>query len=353
VAVTLATVVQKDMPVEVRAIGSVEAYSVVSVQSQVSGELQKVLFQEGDTVKAGQTLFQLDRRPFAAALQEAIARRDHDQVLLGNAKKDANRYQELAGKRYVSGADLEHVQAQADALEASLRADRSAVEAARLNLQYATIRSPIDGRTGSLLVNAGNVVKANDKALVVIRQVKPIYVRFSLPEHDLPGVRARMAEGKPAVEAWPRDQAAAPEKGELSLVENAVDAATGTIELKAVFANESERLWPGQYVDVSLELQIEHGATVAPAAAVQQSRDGEYAFVLGADDTVEQRKVTVLRTVREEAVIGSGLSAGDQVVTDGQMQLVSGAKVVRKPAPGAGQPAAPAAPAAAHEDASP
>ncbi len=337
------------MPVEVRAIGSVEAFSVVSVQSQVSGELQKVLFHEGDTVKAGQILFQLDRRPFHAALQEAIARKDHDRALLENAKKEVARYRDLAGKRYVSGADLDGVQANAAALEASLRADRSAVEAAKLNLQYATIRSPIDGRTGSLLVNAGNVIKANDKALVVIRQVKPIYVRFSLPEHDLPGVRARMAKDKPTVEAWPRDQSGSPERGELSLVENSVDAATGTIELKAVFANDNERLWPGQYTDVSLELGIEHDATVIPAAAVQQSRDGEYVFVLGADDTVEQRKVTVKRTVGEEAVVASGLSAGDQVVTDGQMQLVSGSKVLRKPAPGADQPAAAAA-ADSHED---
>jgi len=322
------------MPVDIKAIGSVEAFSVVSVQAQVGGELQKVQFNEGDLVSKGQVLFVLDRRPFDAAMRELVARRDRNQVLADNAKRELARYESLMGKDYVSQEDFERAKANADAFEASLRADRSAVEAASINLQYATIRSPIDGRTGSLLVHAGNVVKPNDKALVVIRQVKPIYVRFSVPEQLVSSIRERMREGKPPVEAFARDRASEPERGELTLIENSVDRATGTIELKALFSNEQERLWPGQYVDVVLELGVERDAVVAPAAAVQQSRDGEFVFVVGSDGVATMRKVTVLRTLEQHSVIGSGLDPEEVVVTDGQVQLVSGSRVEVKPSAG-------------------
>ena len=322
------------MPVDIKAIGSVEAFSVVSVQAQVGGELQKVQFNEGDLVSKGQVLFVLDRRPFDAAMRELVARRDRNQVLADNAKRELARYESLMGKDYVSQEDFERAKANADAFEASLRADRSAVEAASINLQYATIRSPIDGRTGSLLVHAGNVVKPNDKALVVIRQVKPIYVRFSVPEQLVSSIRERMREGKPPVEAFARDRASEPERGELTLIENSVDRATGTIELKALFSNEQERLWPGQYVDVVLELGVERDAVVAPAAAVQQSRDGEFVFVVGSDGVATMRKVTVLRTLEQHSVIGSGLEPEEVVVTDGQVQLVSGSRVEVKPSAG-------------------
>ena len=349
VPVTVAKVVRKAMPIDIKAIGSVEAFSVVSVQAQVGGELQKVQFNEGDIVSKGQVLFVLDRRPFDAAMRELVARRDRNQVLADNAKRELARYESLMGKDYVSREDFERAKANADAFEASLRADRSAVEAASINLQYATIRSPIDGRTGSLLVHAGNVVKPNDKALVVIRQVSPIYVRFSVPEQLVSSIRERMREGKPSVEAIARDRAAEPERGELTLIENSVDRATGTIELKALFSNEQERLWPGQYVDVVLELGVERDAVVAPAAAVQQSRDGEFVFVVGSDGVATMRKVTVLRTLEQQSVIGSGLEPDDVVVTDGQVQLVSGSRVEVKPSAvsGAGSNAAASPPGSA------
>jgi multidrug efflux system membrane fusion protein len=332
IPVTVAEAVQKAMPIEIAAVGRVEEVAVVSVLAQVGGRVEKVHFQEGDTVEKGDLLFSLDRRPFEAALREAVARRDRDRVLADNAKSDLKRYGSLVEKDYVSREQFDQVQTQAAALDATLRADQSAVESAELNLQYATIRSPIDGRTGSLLVDQGNVVKANDKPLVVIRQVKPIHVRFSVPERYLPRIRQRLAGGKPGVRASASDRAGEPVRGELNFVENAVDTSTGTIGLKALFPNDDEALWPGQYVDVVLELSVEPDAVVVPAAAIQQSRDGEQAFVLRENGTVQLRNVSVLRTTDEQAVIGKGIAPGEKVVTDGQLLLVNGARAEVKQA---------------------
>ncbi|HNS95952.1 MAG TPA: efflux RND transporter periplasmic adaptor subunit [Polyangiaceae bacterium] len=327
VPVLVEKVVRKTMPVDIKATGSIEAYSVVSVQAQVGGQLQKVGFNEGDMVRKDQVLFVLDRRPFDAAMRELVARRDRNQVLIDNAKRELARYDSLLEKDYVSKEDYDRAKANVDALEASLRADRSAVDAASINLQYATIRSPIEGRTGSLLVQPGNVVKPNDKALVVIRQVKPIFARFSVPEQYVASIRQRMREGKPSVTAHVRDGSPEPEHGELTMLENTVDSATGTIELKALFANELERLWPGQYVDVVLQLRVQQDAIVVPASAIQQSREGEFVYVVSAEGVASVRKVVVNRSVGQESVIESGLSPDEVVVTDGQLQLTSGSKV--------------------------
>jgi len=343
VPVTVARVIQKTMPVNVAAVGNVEHYAVVSVAPQVSGQVQRVHFKEGDNVKRGDLLFTLDRRPFLAALREANAKRERDEVLAANAKRDLERYHGLVAKGYVSREQFDKTRATAEAAQATLRAERSAVETAKLELQYATIRSPIDGRTGSLLVNEGNVVKANDKPLLVIRQVRPIYVRFTVPEQVVSIIRARYAASKIAVEVAPRDHAGPPARGELTFIENYVDVSSGTIGLKAVFPNTDEALWPGQYVDVVLKLRTEANAVVAPAAAIQQTREGQAVFVLRPDKTVTLRKVTVVRTIDEEAVIGKGLSPAEMVVTDGQLQLTDGSRVEVKST----EPAGPASHAGA------
>lgn len=327
VPVRVGKVVSKDMPVEVRAIGNVVAYAVVSVVPQVDGQITKVHIREGDRVKQGQLLFSIDARPYDAALRQARARLQQNEVQRANAKAEFERYTELVEKGYVSREQFEQKRTTAEAMAAAVAADKSAIDQALLNLQYTTIRSPIDGRAGSLLVDRGNVVRANDKPLVVLRQVQPVYVRFSVPEQYLSAIRERMAAGSLPVEAMPKDYQGKPAVGELTFLDNTVDTATGTIELKAQFANDDELLWPGQYVDVVLRLRTEQGATVVPQSAIQQARDGSYAFVIGPGPAAVLRKVEIKRQIGEEVVIESGLRPGEVVVTDGQLQLTDGAKV--------------------------
>jgi len=333
VPVTIDGVEQKQMSVAVSAVGNVEAFALVSVIAQVGGRVEKVHFKEGDAVRRGDLLFTLDRRPFEAALGQARAQLERDRVLAANAESDLKRYETLVGKEYVSREQFEKLQTQVTALQATLRADQSAAESARLNLQYATIRSPIDGRTGSLLVDQGNVVKANDKPLVVIRQVQPIYIRFSVPERYLARIRQSISKEKLRVEARIPDAEEGPVLGELSFMDNTVDTATGTVGLKALFPNSEEALWPGQYVDVTLRLSVEANAIVVPAAALQQSSEGDFVLLLRDDQSVTIRKVKVSRIENEQAVIREGLSPGEKVVTDGQFQLTEGSKVVIKNAP--------------------
>lgn len=332
VPVTISQVVRKAMPVQVSAVGNVEAYREVSVVAQVGGRVEKVHFTEGDTVRKGDILFSLDRRPFETALHQAQAQLDRNRLLAANATSDLKRYQTLVSKDYVSQEQFEKLQTQVAALEATLRADQSAVETATLNLQYATIRSPIDGRTGSLLVDQGNVVKANDKPMVVIRQVQPIFVRFAIPEKFLSRIRRHITEEKLRVQAVAPDMEAEPMSGELTFMENTVDTSTGTVGLKALFSNSQERLWPGQYVDVNVLLSLEPNVIVIPAVAVQKSSEGDYVLVLREDRTVTVRKIKVSRIENEQAVIAQGLKPGEQVVTDGQFQLTQGSKVVIKKA---------------------
>ncbi len=341
VPVTVAKVQLKNVPLLVRAIGNVEPIRSVTVRPQISGVLLRVLFDEGQEVKKGDLLFEIDPRPLQAALAQAQAMLARDKANLHDAQATARRYAALVKKEYVTQQQAENAEAQAQALQAAVAADEAAVQNARLSLAYAQIRAPVSGRTGSLLVHAGNVVKANDDKLVVIDQLQPIYVGFSVPEQVLPQVRARGASSRLQVEAAPalKDQNGNPEqkaggamkgetqKGTLTFVDNSVDPQTGQIRLKATFDNKDESLWPGAFVDVTLTLGEQQGALVAPAEAVQRGQSGEYVFVVKGDHTVESRPVTVSRADQHEAVIEKGLQAGETVVTDGQLRLQQGTKV--------------------------
>ncbi|MEK6614201.1 MAG: efflux RND transporter periplasmic adaptor subunit [Candidatus Binatota bacterium] len=328
IPVSVAYVIQKTLPVQLRAVGIVEAYSTVSVRSQITGTLTNVHFKEGQDVKKGELLFTIDPRPFEAALKQVEANLARDLAQLENAVQQARRYGELVKKQYVSQEQYDQIRTNAGALEAVVQADRAAVENAKVQLGYCYIYSPVTGRTGSLLVNEGNLVRVNDATpLLVINQVSPIYVNFTLPEQNLQEIKKRMAGGKLGVQAIiPRNEAL-DEQGALGFVDNAVDRTTGTIRLKATFANDARRLWPGAFVNVLVTLAMQPDAVVVPSQAVQTGQEGQHVFVVKSDQTVELRKVIVNRTVNSEAVIDEGLKPGETVVTDGQFQLAPGVKV--------------------------
>jgi multidrug efflux system membrane fusion protein len=328
VPVTVATVVQKSMPIEIRVIGAVEAYSVVSVHAQITGQLTAVNFKEGDDITKGQLLFALDRRPLEAALLAAQANLQRDIAQAANAKVVAQRYADLAGRGIATTEQLETSRTSAAALDATVEADRAAVENAKVQLQYATISSPIEGRTGALMVHEGNLVRAADQApLVVINQVAPIYVSFSIPESRLPELKRFLALGTLQVEAKPPNEENPSSHGHITFVDNSVDQTTGTIRIKATFTNEDHRLWPGQFVNVIVALTKDPTAVVVPTAAVQVGQQGQYAYVVKADKTVEYRPVIVERTAGLETVIKSGLKPAEIVVTDGHLRLVAGTRV--------------------------
>ena len=337
--VSVAKVQQKSVPLELRVIGAVEAYSTVDVKAQVDGQLTEVHFTEGDDVRKGQLLFTIDRQPFEADLRRADASLARNQAESQNAKMQAERYTRLVGEGVVAKEQYEDVITKAEALEAAVRADKAAVENAKVRLAYTSIHSPIDGRTGSLRVHRGNIVKANDEksTLVVINQLTPIYSTFALPEQDLSQVRRYMSAGKLRVEATIPQDAGAPAEGTVSFVDNAVDRNTGTIRLKATFSNSDRRLWPGQFVNVVLTLSEEKDALVIPSQAVQTGQQGMFVWVVKPDLTVESRTVTVERTRQSESVIAQGLAAGETVVTDGQLRLMSGGRVqIKNPDNGGG-----------------
>lgn len=325
---TVAKAVQKAVPVEIRAIGTGEAYSTVSIKSQVNAEVETVHFQSGQLVKKGDLLFTLDRRPFQAALDQALGTLARDKAQAEIAAVQARRYAKLFQEGVAPKETADQNQATADASQAAARADEAAVEYAKLQLAYCTIDSPIDGQTGSVLVYPGNLVKQNDvPILVVINQITPIYVDFSIPEQNLADVKKYMAEGKLQVEATLPADPQHPEVGTLSFVDNAVDNTTGTIKLKGTFANARRRLWPGQFVNVVLRLAEQADAVVIPSQAVQTGQNGQYIFVVKPDMTVESRVVLVSRTVGGDSVVEKGIAPGETVVTDGQLRLVPGVKV--------------------------
>jgi len=332
VAVTAGRSETRDVPVEIRAVGSVEAKTTVSVRAQVGGVITRVAFREGDDVKAGDLLFQIDPRPYRAALDQAEANLARDAAKSVSAQADAERYAGLVRKDYVTQQEAQDMTTTATAALATLRADSAAVENARLDLEYCDIRSPISGRTGSLLIHAGNVVKANDAALVVINQIAPALVSFSVPERELPRIQAK-ARGAalPVVVVLPDSSATI--TGDLTFIDNAVDEATGTVLLKATFANRDRTLWPGQFVDVSLRLGTEPNSVVVPSSAVQAGQQGSYVYVIKPDKTVEMRPVTAGSQVDGFTVVETGLKSGEDVVTDGQLRLVPGAAVSVKSAP--------------------
>ncbi|MGH9509096.1 MAG: efflux RND transporter periplasmic adaptor subunit [Terriglobales bacterium] len=337
--VSVAKVEQKAVPLELRVIGAVEAYSTVDVKAQVDGQLTEVHFTEGQDVRKGQLLFTIDRQPFEADLRRAEASLARNQAEAQNAQMQAARYTRLVGEGVVAKEQYEDVMTKAEALEAAVRADKAAVENAKVRLAYTSIHSPIDGRTGSLRVHRGNIVKANDEksTLVVINQLTPIYSSFALPEQDLSEVRRYMGAGKLKVEATiPRD-AGPPAEGLVTFVDNAVDRNTGTIRLKATFPNNDRRLWPGQFVNVVLTLAEQKDALVVPSDAVQTGQQGLFVWVVKPDLTVESRPVTVARTRQNESVIAQGVSAGDTVVTDGHLRLMPGGRVqIKNPSNGGG-----------------
>ena len=332
--VTVSTVIQKTVPVQLRAIGNVEAYSTVSVKSQIGGELIRIHFKEGQDVKKGDILFTIDPRPYEAALKQAEANLARDTAQLENARVDARRYGELVSKGYVAQQQYDQIQTNAAALEATVLADKAAVENAKLQLSYCFIHFPIDGRTGSLLSHQGDMIKANaDNPMVVINQIQPIYVTFSIPEQHLQQIKRYMAEGKLKGEAIIPGDENSPVQGIVTFVDNTVDTSTGTIKLKGTFENKGKRLWPGQFVNVVLTLTTQPDAIVVPSQAVQTGQQGLYVFVVKSDLTVESRPVVTGRNLDGEVVIEKGLEPGEQVVTDGQLRLVPGAKVEIKSTP--------------------
>lgn len=324
VAVRTAVAVEKRAPIEVRAVGRIVSNRSVALRPQVSGVLRSARFREGDAVVEGQVLLQIDPRPYEAALAEARARRDQERVRAENAAAEAARLAALAAKDLVARQEFDAAKAAAAAAEAGVAAAEAAVQRAELNLAWTSIRAPISGRTGRLLVQPGNLVSANaPEPLVTIEQLRPVHAAFSIPERHLALLRAR---GKaPAVEV--RTSAGQVVAGTVEFIDNAVDPATGTILLKARIPNEDEALWPGQIVDVTVALAERERAIVVPAAAVSQGQQGDFVFVVRADRTVELRPVQVDQVGEGEAVLGHGVAAGETVVTEGQLKLVPGATV--------------------------
>ena len=326
-AVEAATATAKDIPVQVKAIGNVRPYSFVQVKALVGGTLLKVGFKEGQDVKTGDLLFQINPQPFEIALAQAEAQLARDQAQLKNAEDDARRYVDLVQKDYVTQEHYEQLVSDAEVQRDVVKGDQALVDNARLNLDYCTIRSPIEGRTGSLVVYPGNLVKANDTGpLVVINQVLPIYVAYAVPEQNLGPIKAYRAQGQVTTEAYLQGQEK-PVQGKLTFVDNAIDTTTGTISLKSTFPNADRALWPGQFVNVVLTLTVEKGVVTVPTQAVQAGQNGAYVMVIKKDMTVESRPVTVARTYGYDSVISQGLSSGERVVTEGLLRLAPGAKV--------------------------
>ena len=329
VPVTAAVAERRSVPRTLEATGSVEPVATVAIQSQVTGVLQRVLFTEGQDVRAGQVLFEIDPRTYRAALEGAQAALARDLSQVATARENARRLAEL-GPDYATRQQIEQAQANADALAATVRADSAAVESARLELQYATIRSPISGRAGSLLVRPGNLVRANEgDPLVVINQLSPILVRFSLPATHLADIRRYRPE---TLHVRARPAGGQDSAGSLAFVDNAVDTATGTILLKGRFDNRNGALWPGQFVAVTLQLEVDDGALVVPSKAVIEGQQGAYVFVDKAYRTTEVRNVRVARAAGDVTVLDGGVEPGERVVTDGQLRLTQGAKVEIKEA---------------------
>ena len=328
VPVTTAAVITKMVPVRLYAIGNVEPYTTVAVKARVDGQLVSVHFKEGDEVRKGSVLFEIDPRPFAASLKQAQANLLKDKALLDRASQQEKRYKDLLGKNFISPDAYEQVRTNAETAAATVSADEAAIENAKLSLEYCTIRAPVTGYAGRIQLQQGNLVKANDtNPMVTINQVVPIYASFSVPEQNVADVRRYQAGGELKVAASFANSVHPPVAGRLSFVDNAADATTGTIKLKAEFPNTDKALWPGQFVNVVLTLHEQKDAIVAPSAAVQSGPTGEYVFVVKPDSTVELRNIKIARAEGDDTVVASGLQAGDQVVIVGQLRLAPGTKV--------------------------
>jgi multidrug efflux system membrane fusion protein len=342
IPVTTADVVQRDVPVWLEGLGNVAAFYTVTVKTQVDGRIDKVLFKEGQRVKKGDVLVQIDPRPFAIQLESAQAALARDQANLKNARLNLDRYKTLSQQNLIAVQQYTDQQASVDQLDAQLRADQATIDAARLNLDYARITSPIDGVTGVRLVDPGNVVHASDTGgLVVVTQLDPIAVFFTLPEDDLPEINEAAAGGtKLDVEALSRDGDKPLGKGTLSVIDNEINQQTATIRLKAIFDNPQSLLWPNQFVKARLHLETRHDALVVPAAAVQHGPNGTFVYVVAPDQTAQVKPVDVLATQGDVAVLKSGVAPGDHVVVEGQAQIRPGSKVAPKPATASASPSA-------------
>ena len=331
VPILAAKVQQKTVSDTIRAIGRVEAFSTVDVKAQVNGQVMQVHFRQGQDVKQGNLLFTIDPRPFEAALNQAEANLAKDRAQFKQAEADRQRYGFLLKQGVESRQQYDQAEATAASLKAAMQADEAAVQTARLNLEYCTIRAPIDGRTGDLLVHPGNLVKPDaDTAMVVINQIRPVYVDFAIPEQQLPAVREYMAEHKLPVQVSLPGQQGPVESGELSFVDNAVDPKTGTINLKGQFANTDSRLWPGEFVNATLVLREHPDAILVPSQAVQTGQQGSFVFVVQPNMKAAIRPIVIGESIGNETVVTSGLKAGETVVTDGQLRLIPGATVTIK-----------------------
>jgi multidrug efflux system membrane fusion protein len=333
--VVVAAVQVRDVPLRLFAVGAVEPFSTVTVRPQVSGVLLQAAFEEGQEVRKGDVLFRIDDRPFVAALHQAQATLARDEALSAAANRDAARFDQLDKQHFVSHQDLDRTSSQAASLKATVEADKAAVETARLSVEYCTIRSPIDGRTGAIQVRPGNVVLATPTpmTLVTIHQLRPIRATFTVPEARLPELRATMAAGAVEVLARPEGDPGAPIAGTLSFLGNEVDRTTGTFLLKAVFPNDDGRLWPSQFVRVSATLGVAKDAIVVPTGALQEGQKGTYVYVVKDDATAELRQVRSGATEDGWVVVETGLSRGEKVVVDGQVRVAPGAKVEAREAP--------------------
>ena len=329
VPVLAARAIQKDFPLEIRAIGNVESFATVAVKARVTGELQKVHFREGQEVAKGDLLFTIDPRPLEAALREARARLEKNKALAAKAEADNRRYEDLVQGGFVSREQYDQIRSNLGSLQATVVGDEAVVENAKLQLGYTSIYSPISGRTGTLLIDQGNMIKANDdnKSLVVIEQVHPIYVSFSVPESNLPKIIEGMKGGSLPVTALSDGSANGPEKGGLTFVDNSVDSKTGTIRLKGTFDNSARRLWPGQFVNIVLTFGRLQNVVTVPSQAVQTGEGGLFVFVITPESTVQLKPIKTGKSHGGETIVESGLMAGEQVVTDGHLRLTPGATV--------------------------
>lgn len=341
IPVLVATVDRTSVPVMLDAVGTVQPIATVGVKSRIDGQIAEVKVQDGQYVNAGDVLFLLDSRAAEAQLRQAQAQLARDRAQLAFAQQEVKRFSPLAEKSYLSREQFEQAQSTAAGSTAAVQADQAAVENAQALLSYYTITSPMDGRLGMVTLKTGNNVKANDVPFLTINQIKPIYVTFPLSERELPAIRRAMGDGSVAVSARAEGDSEPPSQGQLAFFENAVDPASGTITLRGIFVNHDERLWPGEFVKVSVTLAVEPNALVVPQAAVQIGQDSRYVFVVKPGNVAELRRVEVSRVVDGKAVIASGLEADESVVIDGQLRLSNGSRVEIRSAQGQTKPGNP------------
>ena len=328
VPVTAAAVVARTMPVKLYAIGNVEPYTTVAVRARVDGQLVGVRFKEGDEVRKGAVLFEIDARPLEASLRQAEANLLRDKALLDRAIEQEKRYKDLLDKKFISPDAYAQNQTNTATATATVRADEAAVDSAKLQLEYCTIRAPITGFAGKIMVQEGNLVKAADSTpLVTVNQIIPVFVTFSVPEQNVSELRLYLAKGDVKVQARLPNSSVVPTGGRISFLDNSADTTTGTIKLRAEFPNADRALWPGQFANVAVTLYDQKDAVVAPSASVQSGPSGPYVYVVKPDLTVELRNIKVARAEGDDTVVASGLAAGEQVVTIGQLRLAPGAKV--------------------------